>query len=193
MSTIIAGRFELQTQIQTAISDLRGAGFSQDEIASFYVNPPGQHDVYPIGGDYEKSPGAETTDKGAAEGALAGAAAGFVTLPVTGPLGPLVGAYIGALIGGLAETNEVEETNAADGTPAERQSGLMVAVAADDPERQGIAAATLHVAGAANIEVADGTIENGDWTDFDPLLPPKLLKPVHETQMQESLQRGRHE
>ena len=190
MSAIIAGRVALQTQVQKTIDELRRAGFPQDRIASFYVNPPGQHDIYPFGGDYEKSPGAEKTDKGAVEGLLAGDAAGLVTLPVVGPIGPLVGAYIGALIGGLAETNEVEESSAPDGTPPERKSGLLVAVAAGDPEHQRIAAATLNSAGATDIEIADGTIENNDWTDFDPLVPPKLLKPVREAQMQTPLHRG---
>ncbi|HEV7616693.1 MAG TPA: hypothetical protein VGO51_01160 [Burkholderiaceae bacterium] len=176
MSTIIAGRFELQPQAEAAISELRRAGFTSEQIAYFYVNPPGQHDVYPLGGDHDKSPGAEETDKGVAAGIAAGAAAGLATVPVLGPAGPLVGAYVGALAGSLAATKEPDEMGEKDDAPPERKAGLMVAVAADDSGRQRLAIEVLHSMGASDIERAHGTIQNGDWIDFDPVAPPKLIK-----------------
>ena len=76
MATIIAGRFAQQTQIQEAIDALLRAGFSQNEISSFYVNPAGQHDYYPLGGDHDKSPGAEESETGSLSGLAAGGAVG---------------------------------------------------------------------------------------------------------------------
>jgi hypothetical protein len=52
----------------------------------------------------------------------------------------------------------------------------MVAVAADDSARQRLAIEVLHSMGASGIERADGKIENGDWVDFDPVAPPRLIK-----------------
>lgn len=174
MSTIIAGRLETQPQLENAIGELRRAGFSTEQIASFYVNPPGQHDAYPIGGDFDKSPGAEDTPKGAAGGVAAGAAAGLAATPAIGPLGPLVGGYIGGLVGSLSQTKDSDE-GPNDEHPHEHRSGLMVAIAADDDALRHRAVDLLRSLGAADIELAEGTIENGDWVDFDPIAPPRLI------------------
>ncbi|MES2536122.1 MAG: hypothetical protein V4632_09650 [Pseudomonadota bacterium] len=175
MSVIIAGHFETQPQIEAAIASLEQAGFPAEAIAWFYVNPPGQHDAYPIGGDHDKSPGAENTGAGAAAGVAAGATAGVAAIPVLGPAGPLVGAYIGSLIGSLASTREEGDAPQPDEAPQEHRAGLMLAVAVDDAKAQ-LAVDVLERAGASDIEIAEGTIKDGDWTDFDPLVPPRLLK-----------------
>ena len=104
MATIIAGRFKTQSQVEQAVLALQEAGFPAARISSFYVNPPGQHDLYPIGGDEDNSPGAENTDRGAVAGLAVGAAAGLMVSPIVGPIGPMVGAYVGAFMGGLAAT-----------------------------------------------------------------------------------------
>jgi hypothetical protein len=57
-STIIAGRFSIQSQVTGAVEALHREGFSADHISSFYVNPPGQHDLYRYGGDLDRSHGA---------------------------------------------------------------------------------------------------------------------------------------
>lgn len=175
MSLIVAGRMETQPRAQDAISELQRAGFPPDKIASFYVNPPGMHATYPVGGDVAISRGAEDTTKGAAAGAATGAAAGLATTPVLGPVGPLLGAYIGSLIGGLAETKERDQTEAVD-RPHEHVAGQYVAVVADTDEQQRLAVEAFEKASAFDIEVARGTIENGDWIDFNPVAPPLLIK-----------------
>ncbi|MFN3580682.1 MAG: hypothetical protein ACK4VV_09450, partial [Pseudomonas sp.] len=76
MNTIIAGRFETQDQGENALQALKQAGFGEDALSLFYVNPDGQHDIYPIGGDDDDSPGARDADKGAAAGGGVGAAVG---------------------------------------------------------------------------------------------------------------------
>src|SRR5690606_36735755 len=57
MATIIAGRFAQQEEVQHAIAALQQAGAPAAQITSFYVNPQGQHDLYPVGGDRDESPG----------------------------------------------------------------------------------------------------------------------------------------
>src|SRR5262245_66575728 len=112
-TTVIAGRFQLQDEVGHALDELLQAGFARERISSFYVNPSGQHSTYAIGGDREKSPGAEEAGKGIAAGAAAGAAIGVATLPVLGPVGPvtggLVGAHVGGLVGTLSKMKEKDE------------------------------------------------------------------------------------
>ncbi len=52
---------------------------------------------------------------------------------------------------------------------------MLVAVAADAPGDEEKALEVLHRLGSDHIERAHGTIENGDWTDFDPLSLPVLI------------------
>ncbi|HEU5436520.1 MAG TPA: hypothetical protein VFU95_08905, partial [Telluria sp.] len=105
MSTIIAGHFQLQDEVERARQQLLGAGFADERISGFFVNQPGQHDMTPIGGDNLLSPGAKETPEGVAQGAVAGgavgAAVGAATTPVTGPLGAIVGGLVGAHVGSL--------------------------------------------------------------------------------------------
>ena len=59
MSYIIAGYLQQQDQVEKVISQLVGGGFAKKKISAFYVNPAGQHGLYPIGGDQDESPGAK--------------------------------------------------------------------------------------------------------------------------------------
>lgn len=178
MSTIIAGHFEQQSQVEHVTAALIQAGFSEDHISSFYLNPPGQHDLYPIGGDRDASPGAEKSDEGAATGMTAGGAigvaAGIASAPFLGPVGvatgALVGAHIGSLVGTLSNMKDAEETE----RPA-RKAGMMVAVCLPASDKEASAIEVLRAQGAASIERANGTIVNGNWDDFDPLGQPVLL------------------
>jgi hypothetical protein len=178
MATILAGRFQLQDEAQAAIAALQDTGFAIGRISSFYVNPPGQHDMHPVGGDRAKSPGAEDTGKGAGAGigtgAALGAAVGAVATPVLGPIAPVtgaaVGAYAGSLMGSMSQTDEVEET------PEVRQAGMMVAVALGNADDEQAVLDTLRRGGAFSLERANGQIIDGDWIDFDPLSSPDYIR-----------------
>lgn len=184
VSTIIAGRFLQQTEIDHTIEELVRAGFARDRISSFYVNPPGQHDSYPIGGDHAVSPGAHESDKGVAMGAATGAAVGLAAAPFLGPVGAvtggLVGAHVGGLVGSLSQMKERGETGEhaedADNAVPLRHSGLLLAVAVGDHDDADQVADLLRSMGAMELERAEGTIENGDWTDFDPTATPHFLQ-----------------
>ncbi|WP_304639928.1 glycine zipper domain-containing protein [Pseudomonas sp.] len=190
MSTIIAGRFDNQDHAERALEALQTAGFPLDAMSHFYVNPDGQHDIYPIGGDQRASPGARDAGKGAVAGAgagaVAGAAIGAATTPVIGPAGIAIGAglgaYTGSLVGAMTKTDkdsEVDEAEDAGEVSArevrqhqvmERQAGTHVAVRVGDrPElSRERAIEVLRSTGAADVEQAEGQMVEGHWTDFDP-------------------------
>ena len=189
MATIITGSFQQQDDAQQAWSDLLRAGFGAGQMTKFFVNPPGQHDLYPIGGDEDESPGTENAAAGAASGAavggVVGAAVGLATLPALGPgaavAGAGVGAYTGSLYGALGNTdskNNPETQSARDElrhSEPLRRSGMLVAVSAPASERQDTALRILRAHGAIDIERTEGTIVAGEWTDFNPLTPLRLV------------------
>src|SRR5690606_18042145 len=84
------------------------AGITADNLHTFFVNPAGSHDRYPIGGDEAVDP----ASKGGSMGALAGAALiGIIGAGIgviigyafgSSSLGIMSGAGVGAYIGSLA-------------------------------------------------------------------------------------------
>jgi hypothetical protein len=176
MTTIIAGHFQLQDEIADARIALLNAGFAAERISSFYVNPPGQHDMYELGGDHDKSPGAKESDEGVVQGGAAGAVAGAVvgtaTMPLTGPVGPVVGALVGAHVGSLFSLHKMKDAGEAEegghNVAPPRKSGMMIAVAVVGPEQEQQALALLRRLGAHDVERAEGSISGGDWRDFNP-------------------------
>ena len=193
MTTLIAGRFSQQTQAENASTQLMQVGFLARDMSLFYVNPQGQHDIHPIGGDEDESPGTHHASSGAMVGAAGGvgvgAVVGAVTLPVLGPAGPLlgaaVGAYTGSLVGALKTMKKHEEhdeqvemveedkigshdENVQDTHP--RKAGVLLAVAVATPEQR---ANAIQILGATALEVeeAEGELRDGQWTDFDPRMP----------------------
>jgi hypothetical protein len=183
MSTIIAGHFQLQDEVDRAREELVAAGFAEPHICGFFVNQPGQHDMTPIGGDHVLSPGAKETPEGVAEGAVAGgavgAAVGAATTPVTGPLGAIVGGLVGAHVGSLFSFSKMKEKGegeaGGDNEDRVRKPGMLLAVALDDGADEARAVDALRRVGAHHIERAEGSIVDGDWVDFDPLSEPHLL------------------
>jgi hypothetical protein len=183
MSTIIAGHFQLQDEIADARLALLSAGFAPARISSFYVNPPGQHDVTELGGDHDKSPGAKESDegvvKGGATGAVAGAVVGAATIPIAGPVGPVVGALVGAHVGSLYSLHKMKEAGEPDQDGSNvrppRKSGMLIAVAVDETAQEHQALEILRRLGGKDIERADGTISGGDWRDFNPNSLPELV------------------
>lgn len=181
MATIIAGRFAQQHEVEEMVAHLAEQGFAHDKISTFYLNPRGRHATYPIGGDEDKSPGAEKTDVGVATGAAAGAAVGVAVSPLLGPVGPIagggLGGYLGGLVGGLSTLKERGDTG--DGEDPDnalpiRHSGMFVAVEVADDAAQDLAVQALASCGALDIEMAEGHINDADWADFDPSLAPRF-------------------
>jgi hypothetical protein len=183
MSTIIAGHFQLQEEVDRARRELVNAGFGTDRISAFFVNQPGQHDMTPIGGDHLQSAGAKETPIGVIEGTsvggMVGVAVGAATSVVTGPAGPIVGGLVGAHVGSLFSLSKMKdggEAEAGGENQAEpRPTGMLLAVAIDDDAGERRVLEVLRDLGAHHIERAQGSIVNGDWVDFDPLSMPAMI------------------
>ena len=183
MSTIIAGRFQLQDDVDRARHALADAGFDASRISGFYLSQPGQHDQTPIGGDNQQSPGAKETPegvvKGVATGGAVGLAIGAATSPITGPLGPIVGGLVGGHVGSLFSFSKMKERGESEeggeNRIPPREAGMLVAVAFDDAGLADRAVDVLRQLGAHHLERAEGNIVGGDWADFDPSSRPQLI------------------
>lgn len=180
MATIIAGGFDVYSKTQEAIGRLRAAGVEEENLCEFRVNPPGEHDRLAIGGDRDKSPGAENTGigatKGAAIGAALGVAAGVAATPLMGPAGIVAGAgvggYTGSLVGGMKRNEHEPQPDHEDVRPAE----ALVAVNIDPgPVTEEEVIRIFEDCGAHQVERAEGTWANGEWVDFDAVRAPNLI------------------
>lgn len=186
MSTIIAGHFQLQDEVEQARQELVAAGLAPERISGFYLNQAGQHNESPIGGDHVTSPGAKETPEALAQGAAAGgavgAAVGAATSVVTGPVGPIVGGLVGAHVGSLFSFSKMKDRGEheegepdAENMREPRKAGMLIAVAFDDPAQDARALEILRRLGAHQIERARGNIVAGDWADFDPNSMPDII------------------
>lgn len=182
MDKLIAGRFVEQAQTDEASAKLAQAGFAPARVAVFFVNSPGQHDRYPIGGDRDESPGTRSAAAGAAAGAAGGVALGAAAGALLGPAGALAGAAVGAYVGslpGALDDMQAQRTGGrglhADDVPRIREAGMLVAVVTPDDASESRAIEVLRSAGATDIERNTGEIRDGDWVDFDPLAKPGTL------------------
>jgi hypothetical protein len=184
MTTIIAGGFDVYSKTQAALTRLREAGVADESICEFRVNPPGEHDRTPIGGDHDESAGAHHAaggaSKGAAIGAVVGVAAGIAATPIIGPAGIVaaagVGGYTGSLVGGLSGVSGEAQPDHEDVRPAEALVAVNVdggSVPADEVIR------IFEECGAQQVERADGVWTDGSWADFDPVRPPRLIGGKH--------------
>jgi hypothetical protein len=174
MDRIIAGRFETKSTADTVALQLRQFVASSD-ICIFHNNPPGQHGLYPVGGDEAVDPGADGAGESSAGGAAAAGVAAGTIGAIGGPIAALAagaaGAYIGSMAGALQGLGN-EETNQA----ARRPAGVILCVRVLDPQIEARAINILHAGGAVDIEQADGEWRNGDWVDFNPIATPRLVK-----------------
>lgn len=185
MSLIVAARFTTFPTAEEAAQKLFNAGFVEEDVTLFFVNPRGQHARYPIGGDTDTDANAKQAPKGAGLGVTIGAVVGAVvgvgifaafSAPILVSLiAAGVGAYIGSLAGAMMATR-------GGGTPGHRSpfheetrdSGVLVAVHVS-PDNQFEAARVLREAGGAAVERATGRWQQGRWADFDPLKQPEPL------------------
>ncbi|CAH2802482.1 MAG: putative membrane protein [uncultured Paraburkholderia sp.] len=185
MSLIVAARFTTFPAAEGAAQKLFNAGFVEEDVTLFFVNPRGQHARYPIGGDTSTDASAKEAPKGAGMGLTIGAVVGAVvgvaifaafSLPIIVSLiAAGVGAYVGSLIGAMARTRGGGKNEHHSLFHEEsRDSGVLVAVHVS-PDNQLDAARVLRDAGGVTIEKATGRWQQGRWADFDPLKTPVLV------------------
>jgi hypothetical protein len=191
MSLIVASRFTTFNDAEVAIDRLHTNGFVDEDVSLFYVNPGGQHARFPVGGDRFADPQSRWASLGAGAGAAAGALVGVVLAIVLSLLflrsllvlavAAGVGAYVGTLAGALWQTRgggrgqRPDIGHDPDGTPAARESGVLVAVHVSSQTQQE-AADVLGAAGGIEIERANGRWQDGHWSDFDPTDTVEPLK-----------------
>ncbi|HTH73195.1 MAG TPA: hypothetical protein VL635_02205 [Trinickia sp.] len=187
MSLIVAGRFTTFDDAEAAASRLFAAGFVQEDVTLFFVNPRGQHARFPIGGDQYADPQAARASKGAGKGGAIGAVIGaiigvalfsafsspFLLLVVAAG----VGAYVGSLIGAMSHTRGGGKLPDERVPHEARDSGVLVAVHVS-PDNQQEAARVLREAGSLEVERAHGRWQHGKWADFD---PTKDVEPIPPT------------
>ena len=189
MANIIAGVVETEEAAKGVIEALRAQGFGSDDVTSFYLNPPGQHATYAIGGDAHHDAGTKDAGKtavaGAAIGGVTGLALGTAAAAAAEPgfaaigavAGAGVGAYVGSLAGGLTGTEHGSRSDATREAPKGRDAGYLIAVRTDTNAETAVID-TLRTHGAHDIERASGAWVPGAepaWTDFDPRKLPQLV------------------
>lgn len=195
MTDIVAGRFEQQDDAQAAVERLLRQGFSREDVSSFFVNPPGQHARFPVGGDRNVSPGARGAGRAALAGAIIGSILGLVFGLAASHIygfasaiaGAVAGAYLGMLAGALARLQD-SKRNARSRVPVTesvRHGGIMVAAHAPTPGSRDEAVRTLRSAGALDVETAQGEWHQGRWADFDPTVPPARVRSRREEEFHE--------
>lgn len=180
MSSIIAGRFQTFDQAEGAVQALIDANINTEDLSVFYVNPPGQHDATPIGGDHiNADPEASEITNDAVSGAAASGAIGLAVglaaaVPAVGAEVAVaavgLGAYTGSFAGGLHGSGASDHP-----TPPPRRAGVLLAVRSDDDKATQRASVVLSAQGAEDMEMADGTWHDGKWIDFDPVTPPCFI------------------
>ncbi|MGF6843224.1 hypothetical protein QF001_007119 [Paraburkholderia youngii] len=182
MSLIVAARFTTFPAAEEAVQRLFNAGFVEEDVTLFFVNPPGQHARFQPGGGTSTDANAREAPKGAEIGVTIGAAVGAVlgvgifavfSAPlIVSLIAAGVSAYVGALVGAMMRTQEASDEEI-------RGSGVLVAVHVS-PDNQLDAARVLRDAGGAAIERATGNWQQGRWADFDPLKQPVPLSEFSE-------------
>jgi hypothetical protein len=184
MSHIVAGRFDHLNQAQAALEALNQEGFKRTEYDSFYVGPPGQHGMLPMGGDVHSDAASTKGGVGALAGAILGVAAGIAVggglvalfdLHAATMLGcAAVGAYLGSFGGALGKLGprRRDQPAATREHPVEPQGGEVVAVCVEDQsDREVRALSVLEQHGARDLGVTEGEWRDGAWRDFDPRVP----------------------
>lgn len=184
MSLIVAGRFTTFNEAEAAAGRLFEAGFVQEDVTLFFVNPRGQHARFAVGGDQYADPQASRASVGAGRGGVIGAVIGAVVgvaifslfsapfIVLIAAAG--VGAYVGSLAGAMSHTRGGGKVPEHAVAHESRDSGVLVAVHVN-PENQQLAATVLREAGSLEIERAHGRWQHGRWADFD---PTKDVEPI---------------
>ena len=176
MSRIVAGRFDRSIDADAALDALKREGFSRQEVDAFYVSPPGQNAMTPLGGDApHSSEGSRKAGMGAAVGAAVGLAAGLIIGSLIGAhavlLACALGALVGAFAGAMATVRGGRRSVATVEHPVESRGGRMIAICVERTGCEPTAVNILRAYNAREVGRAEGVWRDGSWRDFDPRQP----------------------
>lgn len=192
MVKTIVGSFDSFDEAHQVASDLRAAGFLDNDISIIANNAAGDYREDPRIGAMDDGD-ASATAKGAVTGAVVGGGAGLaaslagLAIPGVGPIiaaGPIVatlagagtGAVAGGLIGGLVDLG-VPENDAEYYAEAVRRGGALVTVRADQVRADEVAD-ILRAHGAIDIEGRVERWREGGWDRFDPGAQPYTAEDI---------------
>jgi len=185
MSLIIAARYPTFDDANAAAQRLMQAGVHEDALHVFYVNPPGSHGRFPVGGDQAADPNTRPAPKRAVGtaaflGAIGAVIGGVIVWLFSSSLIPMLagaglGAYIGSLAGAMGgmdrRRRNVQDVPLSRAPNEGRPAGVLLAVNSDGERAEEIAR-ILKETGGEQVERATGRWRDGKWEDFDPLKTP---------------------
>jgi hypothetical protein len=182
MANIVAALYKTMDDAERARAAVAAEGIPAADMSLFALNAPGQHAMYPVGGDEDADAGAKHAHVGAATGAAVGATAALAlgtaaavatgTGPIVAATAAAIGAYTGSLVGALNTLGDKEGEPHAHA--AERPAGVMLAVATPSDAKDNVIR-VLRSFAPLELEQAEGVVSDGVWIDFDPRRPPALL------------------
>lgn len=175
MPIIIAARYQLKEQAELTADQLTRSGFAAGKVAAFYVNPPGQHAVYPIGGDRYQSPGFTKAEAANSNDSTGVAMVEAVIGAHTNEKSARPAHENGDTVGGQETSVAGDNIGQNDALAPIRRAGMMVAVELDDRTDQNKAINLLAGLGGEHIEIMEGNIVDAEWHDFDPLSQPSYI------------------
>lgn len=142
MTLIIAARFPTFDAANAAAQRLMQAGVHEDSLHVFFVNPPGAHDSFSMGGDQAADPNtrpapARALGIAALLGAVGAVIGGVIVsafadsfIPILAGAG--VGAYVGSLAGAMSgmdrRRKSVQEPHRSQAPSEGRPAGVLLAV-----------------------------------------------------------------
>ena len=172
---IIAGRFQTKSKADAAAAAIVRY-VDRSDICIFHNNAPGQHGTLLMDGTEDSNAGLKADGESAVTTAVsAGLAAGVIGLvggPVTALAAAGVAAYTGSLVGAMGGMQEAESRQ----LPNFRPAGVILAIRIARPASEKFVINDLRIAGAEDIEAAEGEWRDGDWVDFNPVKEPHLVE-----------------
>ncbi len=172
---IIAGRFQTKSKADAAAAAIMRY-VDRSDICIFHNNAPGQHGTLMMDGTEDLNAGLKADGESAVTTAVsAGLAAGVIGLvggPVTALAAAGVAAYTGSLVGAMGGMQEAQSQQ----LPNLRPAGVILAIRIARPASEKFVINDLRIAGAEDIEAAEGEWRDGDWVDFNPVKEPHLVE-----------------
>jgi hypothetical protein len=178
MASILSGQFDDFEGARAVVEELLTLGMAEEDIDTYALNAPGQHDLFPIGGDEDADRSARGGEHGAVKGAALGGAAGLAlgaaAIPVVGPIAAAAGLAVGAYTGAFA--GAVKTMGDEPVRIPQRPAGVRVVAHIPTSRHRDCVLSTFRRHAARSIEEAEGTWHDGSWSDFDPVTVPHWIE-----------------
>ncbi len=162
MACILSGQFDDFEAARAVVDELLTLGMADEDIETYALNAPGQHALFPIGGDEDADRSARGGENGAVKGAALGGAAGrwarrrSPSWADCRRRGTCRGAYTGAFAGASRRWARAAAHSA-------RPAGVRVVAHVPTRQHRDCVLSTFRRHRARSIEEAEGTWHDGSW------------------------------